>query len=218
MSCEKSSGLPDHYRLKPRYLHFFSYLRSEAIKAQIMIKKTTGEEMQTITYQILEDYKASYYFNASDRGLLLVLFKVIDDSQSPSLSVYCRNMFINGFYDVATAISYDHAGEDQLKVIIHYKFCSSRTKCRMRHTELYIELPQTKVMVILILQATKKKRKSSTKTVLIDQVIFITHLGSGILIINTLAGHFNPHILDFACTYLCGNRISIFGDCYSRCL
>lgn len=86
--------------------------------------------MQTITYQMLEDYKASYYFNASDRGLLLVLFNAIDDSQSPGLSVYCRNTFINGFYDVATAISYDHAGEDLLKVIIHFKFCSSRTNAK----------------------------------------------------------------------------------------
>jgi hypothetical protein len=84
--------------------------------------------MQTTTYQMLEDYKASYYFNASDRGLLLVLFKVIDNSQSPGLSVYCRNTC---------------------------KLCSSRTKCRMRHTELYTEPPQAKVMVILILQATK---------------------------------------------------------------
>jgi hypothetical protein len=61
--------------------------------------------MQTITYQMLEDYKASDYFNASDHGLLLVLFNAIDDSQSPGLGICCRNTFINGFYNVAKANS-----------------------------------------------------------------------------------------------------------------
>ena len=59
----------------------------------------------------------------------------------------------------------------------------------------------------LLQEAAIKERKSSAKTTLIDNVIFHTHLNSVILVIYTVAGHFNSHILHFTCTNLCGNYI-----------